>query len=191
MYYLVMAAVIAGLDQAFKYWVVANIAERGYFELLPGFMHLTFIKNTGASFSILEGQRWLLLGITVVALVLLVWFIFKSDCTRWERVCLASVMGGAVGNAIDRVLFGYVVDMFEVEFVRFAVFNVADCFIVCGGILFCILYIIRTVKEEKDKKSPGCMPELKRLAEKRVSAEQTADGSAEEVKDENTDNGSA
>lgn len=127
------------LDQVTKYLVVQHIPYGGHVAVWPGVFHLTHIHNTGMAFSLLEGGRWVFLVVTVVALALMVLSIvkkwFSHSLTLWS---LAAVAGGAVGNLIDRLLLGYVVDMIEVEFIRFAVFNVADCFVVCGGILLAV-----------------------------------------------------
>ncbi|MGE4485506.1 MAG: signal peptidase II [Oscillospiraceae bacterium] len=171
MLYLLLAAVVAGLDQFFKYWIVNNIPFYGDKELIPGIIHLTNIQNTGASFNMMEGMRWVLLGITAVCVAGIIIFLFKTEMKSiLGKVAIAAVLGGAVGNAIDRARLGYVVDMFQTDFINFAIFNVADCFIVCGGIVFCICYFVWSGKKEKEirlrtakAKPHGRMPELQRL----------------------------
>lgn len=134
--FLAAFAVIAViLDQLTKYLVTVHIPLGGYVEAVPGLFHLTHIHNTGMAFSLLEGGRWLFLPMTVLALAAMVLTIRKKwlvhPVSLWS---LAAVAGGAVGNLIDRLFLGYVVDMIAVDFVDFAVFNVADCFVVCGAI---------------------------------------------------------
>ena len=157
MFYGILAAfaVLAViLDQVTKYLVVQHIPLHGFVQAWPGVFHLTHLHNTGMAFSLLEGGRWLFLVLTVAALS----FMILAICRKWVRHSLtlwslAAIMGGAVGNLIDRVFLGYVVDMIAVDFVDFAVFNVADCFVVCGGILLAIA-ILFFEKEESKKEAP-------------------------------------
>ena len=143
-----IAAVIA-LDQWFKGWIVAHIAENsGSLPLIPGIVHLSHIHNSGAAFSMLEGSRVFFLLLLLVFAVLVFWAI-RSRFLETEFDCWvgALAVGGALGNGIDRFRMGYVVDMFELDFMRFAVFNIADIVLcVCAG-----LYVLRvlTTKEEK------------------------------------------
>ena len=97
---------------------------------------LTYVRNTGAAFSSFEGMQWLFALIFLFFTVALLWEYFKKRLpfTRFERFCIAAIYGGGVGNMIDRLRLGYVVDMIETLFVDFPVFNVADCFITCGCI---------------------------------------------------------
>lgn len=126
---------IIALDQLVKYWTVTQIALGDQVPVLDGVLHFTYVQNTGASFSMLAGSRWLFVGIFLAFTVLLGVLLWKKIIVkRFELWCLAAVWAGGVGNAIDRILNGFVVDMFEVEFISFAVFNVADIFIVCGCI---------------------------------------------------------
>ena len=139
MQYLLMAlfgALIVGADQLTKYLVVENIPLYGSVDAVPGLFHLTYVQNTGAAFSSFEGQQWLFALIFVVFTVLIFWEYFKKPMpfTRFERWMIAAIYGGGLGNMIDRIRLGYVVDMIKTEFIDFAIFNVADCFITCGCI---------------------------------------------------------
>ena len=141
MFYVLLAAVAAViviLDQVSKALVVANIPLDGYVEAIPGLFHLTYIRNTGAAFSMLEGQRIFFLVITAVFLGGVIYCIVKKVFARPYFWIFAAITGGAIGNLIDRIRLGYVIDMIEVTFMEFAVFNVADCFVVCGAILLVI-----------------------------------------------------
>ncbi len=153
MLYLLLAAILCGIDQLFKFWVVRTIPLDGYVELIPGFVGLTHIRNTGMAFSMLSEHTWLLATVSGVVALLLIWLILKGKLTGWEKMALALVLGGDVGNLIDRVFLGYVVDMINPEFVRFAVFNLADSFIDVGAVLFCVLYIVRSFREERAKRT--------------------------------------
>lgn len=143
MLYAIVAVIILILDQGLKYWTSLNIAYSvGRKPIIPGIVHLTNYHNTGAAFSFLEGARWFFVIITVIfviaVIVLLSMEIISGKFGRWAAVL---VLAGAIGNGIDRVLYGYVVDMIEVEFITFPIFNIADIFVTVGGILFC-LYVL-------------------------------------------------
>jgi signal peptidase II len=129
------------LDQAVKYLVRTGIPLGGSVDFLPGFLGFTHIHNAGAAFSMLSGARWFFVALTLVFVVLAMWALLKKKFPhplgRWSLVL---VVAGAIGNLIDRAIFGYVVDMIEVQFMHFAIFNVADIFVVVGGICFCIYY---------------------------------------------------
>ncbi len=152
MLYLLLAAALCGVDQLFKYWVVQTIPLDGYLELIPGFVGLTHIRNTGMAFSMLSEHTWILAAVSGAVALSLTALILRGKLSGWEKASLALVLGGAVGNLIDRACLGYVVDMINPEFVRFAVFNLADTFIDVGAVLFCVLYIVRTTREEREKK---------------------------------------
>ena len=153
MVYILIAAVICGADQLLKHWIVTHLSLGSSTEFIPGVLGFTHVRNTGMAFSLLSEHTWLLALVSVAVIAVIAVLLFKAKFTTWEKIYLALIMGGAAGNAIDRVFLGYVVDMFETLFVRFAVFNLADAFIDVGAVLFCILYVTRTVREEKAKKA--------------------------------------
>ena len=132
--YTLFAAVIVVLDQLAKYLTVANIALYDAIPFIPGLLELTYIQNTGAAFSSFEGQQWLFALIFVLFTGMILYEYFKKPMpfTALERWCIAAIYGGGLGNMIDRVRLGYVVDMIHTTFMDFPVFNVADCFITCG-----------------------------------------------------------
>ena len=136
------------LDQWTKCLTIARIALHEKVKFLPGFLGLTYERNTGAAFSLLQGMGWLFVVLFLVLTVVLVWEYFKKKLpfTNFERVCIALIYGGGLGNMFCRVFRGYVVDMIETEFMKFPVFNVADCF-VCVG---CALLLISLLFVNKD-----------------------------------------
>ena len=137
LFYSLFAALIVAADQFTKYLTVANIPLGQNVPFIPGLLQLTFVKNTGAAFSSFEGQQWLFALVFVVFTGLLIYEYFKKNMgfTPFERWCIAAIYGGGLGNMVDRVRLGYVVDMIETTFMEFPVFNVADCFITCGCVL--------------------------------------------------------
>ena len=145
----VFAAAAVVLDQVSKYLTVKHIPLHEIVPLWDGVVHLTHLRNTGMAFSMLQGGRWFFLVMTLVVFVLLGVAVKKKWVSHPVSLwALAAIAGGAIGNLIDRVRLGYVVDMIEVEFMNFAVFNVADCFVVCGAVLLCIA-VFFFEKEEK------------------------------------------
>ena len=153
MIYAIAAVLVLIADQAVKFWTTKNIVLDAIGEeckqLIPGLVHMTNVHNYGAAFSILENAKWLLIAVSVIfvigIIVLISLEIIRTPFGKWTAVL---VMAGAIGNCIDRILYGYVVDMFEFEFFTFAVFNVADIFISVCGILFCIHVILYKDPEE-------------------------------------------
>ncbi len=142
------AAAIVAVDQWTKFLTVANI---GLYQDVPfwdGLFHFTYVQNRGAAFSSFEGAQWLFALIFLVFTGAVIYDMVKKAMpfTNWERWCIAAIYGGGLANMIDRLRLGYVVDMVEVEFVNFPVFNVADCFITCG----CILLLVHLVFFNKD-----------------------------------------
>ncbi len=142
-YMSLFALAVAGVDQLTKYLTVANIPLYQDVPFLPGILNFTYVKNTGAAFSMLQGAQWLftLIFVLLTAALILEYFKKPLPFTGLERWCIAAVYGGGLGNMIDRVRLGYVVDMLETQFMEFPVFNVADCFITCGCI-FLIVHVI-------------------------------------------------
>ncbi len=153
-FYALFAAGIVAVDQLTKYLTVANIALHQDVSFIPGLLGLTYVQNTGAAFSSFEGQQWLFATIFVVFTVLILWEYKtkKLPFTKFERWCIAAIYGGGLGNMIDRVRMGYVVDMIETLFMDFPVFNVADCFITCGCIAIMISLIFFNKEFWKDEK---------------------------------------
>ena len=131
------AAIAVALDQITKAMTVASIPLYTRIPFLDGVFHFTYIQNTGAAFSSFLGQQWLFALIFAIFTVLMVYELRKNTMgfQNFERWCLVAIWAGGLGNMIDRVRLGYVVDMIELEFIRFPVFNVADCFITCGCVL--------------------------------------------------------
>ena len=141
-------------DQLTKFLTVENIALYEKVPFIPGIVRLTYAQNTGAAFSALQGKQWLFVLVFAVLTVMILWEYKtkKLPFTKAERWMIAAVYGGGLGNMIDRVRLGYVVDMIETEFMTFPVFNVADCFITCGCILLMAHLIFFNKEFWKDEK---------------------------------------
>lgn len=141
-YFSVMgAAWVIIVDRYVKRLTTANLELGETAELLPGVMRLERVHNYGAAWSSLSGARWLLIGVTAVGLGVLAWLFFKIVRHPLGVWSLALVIAGGIGNLIDRVRFGYVVDMLATEFISFPVFNVADIFVTCGTVAAAVYYL--------------------------------------------------
>lgn len=148
------SAGIVAVDQLTKFLVVENIPLYADVPLLPGVVQLTYAQNTGAAFSILQGQQWLFALIFAVFTAAIIWAYCKQALpfSKFEWFCIAAIYGGGLGNMIDRLRLGYVIDMIETQFINFPVFNVADSFITCGCIALMVSLIFFNKAFWKDEK---------------------------------------
>ncbi|HCT1846607.1 TPA: signal peptidase II [Enterococcus faecalis] len=151
--YFLISALLVGLDQWSKYLTVQNISLGETKEFIPGFLSLTYLRNTGAAWSLLEGKMIFFYVITVIVSVVIIYLLIKNyKKSIWYSVGLSFVLAGAIGNFIDRVRLGYVVDMLQTDFMNFPIFNVADSTLVVGVI--CIfIYLILDEKAAKEGKN--------------------------------------
>ena len=145
----VFAALVALLDQFFKRWIMITISSGGETVVIPRILNLIYVRNYGAAFGIFSGNRWPLAGVMLLVVIVLIIVLLRYNGNFWARLGLAAVLGGGVGNLFDRVVRGYVVDMFELQFVNFAIFNIADIFITLGGILFIVGFIASSVRSDR------------------------------------------
>ncbi len=141
-----IAAGVFALDRIAKILAV-NIPEEGTV-LIPGVVGLRYTENRGIAFSLLSGQPWLLGILSLVIIVAAFLFLRKKPLHAWMLTGLMMMLGGAAGNMIDRFVPGYVTDMIEVLFVKFAIFNVGDMFLCVG----CALVILRLLFSRDMKK---------------------------------------
>lgn len=157
MLYAILAAALVALDQVVKYLVRANIQAGQVIEVIPGLMGLTYVENTGAAFSMFSEHTWLLTLVSAVVSAVLAAALFKNVVRHpFGKLTLAVILAGAVGNLIDRAVMGYVTDMFKTLFMDFAVFNVADICVVCGGIALAVYVLFFYDKlEKKDGTDPA------------------------------------
>ena len=137
---LLGAAVLVVIDQLIKHWATAALLPVGNMDLLPGIVELRYCLNDGMAFSMLAGKQTLLIGMTSVMLVVVAAMLFTRKMSVWERISWTLILGGGVGNLIDRVLNGVVVDYINLLFMQFAVFNFADI-CVCVGVGLWVLEI--------------------------------------------------
>lgn len=146
----IIAGIIAALiviDQLVKAYVVQNIAIGEIKSWIPNLVSLTYLQNRGAAFSMLQDQQWFFALITFVVMGVAVWYLHKHIEDSWWLVTgLVLIIAGGLGNFIDRVSQGFVVDMFHLDFINFAIFNVADSYLTVGVIVL----VLAMLKEEID-----------------------------------------
>ncbi|GAB5052299.1 signal peptidase II [Pediococcus ethanolidurans] len=135
--FLIILAVVL-LDQFVKFWIVANIDINTVHQVIPGLFSLTNIRNDGAAWSILEGKTTFFYLITLVALAVLIYFLYRTRGHWLYQISLSLIIAGAFGNFIDRLRMKYVVDMFQLDFINFPIFNVADFALTIGVIVLFI-----------------------------------------------------
>ena len=147
---LVAAAALIGIDQAIKLWAVNVLQPVGSMPLIPHVVELRFVLNQGMAFSLLSGKQLFLIAATGAALLLVAyWLFFRSRGKKLQQAALILVLGGGIGNLIDRVLNGEVVDYINLLFMRFAVFNFADICVCVGVALWVLVILLEETHEEK------------------------------------------
>ena len=150
--YILAILLCIAADQAVKYYVVTHLVLYESAPLLPGIVELLHIQNTGGGFSILSGHTWALTVLTAALMAgigyVMVKKLFPHPLAMWT---LAAILGGGLGNLIDRVRLGYVVDMFNFQFMSYPVFNVADILVVCGTIGFAAYYLFLHDREKPEE----------------------------------------
>lgn len=150
--YLLIAAAFVVLDQFSKWLVVTYLKPVGSVTLIPNFLRLTYLENRGAAFGSFSEQRWVFMIFSTVAIVAVVVYLLRfSENSRLLRWTLALIVGGGVGNMIDRIALGYVVDFIDFCGIWSYIFNVADS-CVCIGAGMMVLYCILTMRNEAKAK---------------------------------------
>ena len=138
---LVLPLTVGGVivDQLTKIWAANCLKGHAPINLIPGIIRLHYAENTGAAFSMLSGQRFFFIALTLIVLAAVGYVLWKGHLRNNFGYCaIALCVSGTIGNFIDRLLYGYVVDMFEPTFISFAIFNVADICLTIGGILLAV-----------------------------------------------------
>ncbi|GEK89081.1 signal peptidase II [Alkalibacterium putridalgicola] len=151
--YYIISLIIVGIDQFTKYLTVQNIPLHETLEVIPSFLSFTYHQNTGAAWSMLEGQMIFFYIVTLIVIGVIVYYM--QTYGRQDKVfafSLSLILGGAVGNFIDRLFLQYVVDMIRVEFIDFPIFNVADMSLTIGVTLMVIYLFFDEWKEYRQKK---------------------------------------
>lgn len=142
---IVIILILTICDQLLKSWVASSIVLGGSKQLIPDIIELTNLRNSGAAWSIFEGQQTFFTIITIVAIIVIGYFIWQYRKNIPMLIGLSLIMAGTIGNFIDRLRQGYVVDMFETTFINFPIFNIADMCLTIG-----VIWLIICILKEKD-----------------------------------------
>lgn len=155
---LLSVVILTALDQYSKFIALTHLKPVGNIKVIDGWFDFTFVENRGAAFGILEGQRWFFVILTIAVTIGVIMYLLKMKekdaAHNFLRFSFVLILSGAWGNAIDRLLRGYVVDYFEFTFINYPVFNVADIYVVAGTILLAVLLLL-VIKDEPNLKGEG------------------------------------
>jgi signal peptidase II len=152
--WLILSLVGVALDQISKWLCVLYLEPVGSVTLIPGLLKLTYLHNEGAAFGSLSDHRWVFMIFSTVAIIGVTFYLlFLSEQNRWMRASLALIISGGIGNMIDRISLGYVIDMIDCRFIDFYVFNFADCCVCVGSGIVILGFILSMIKEQKAKKA--------------------------------------
>ncbi|MDR1689609.1 MAG: signal peptidase II [Clostridiales bacterium] len=153
---VICVALLVAADQVSKYYAATYLAPIGTHNLIRGFFSLTYVENSGAAFGLMQGGRMFFIPLTIIVLIAVCFYYISlpkgGRVNNLMRAALVLVMAGAIGNFIDRVRNGYVVDFFHAIFIDFPVFNLADIFVVIGtfALVILMLFFVKSpAKEEK------------------------------------------
>ncbi len=180
-----VSALLIGLDQLTKYIMATSLQPIGSIVIIPGILEFMYVENTGAAFSIFAGKQSILIGVTSIALLAVGYFLlFRKPKKKLEYWAMLLIFSGGVGNLIDRIANGYVVDFFNFLFVRFAVFNVADIYVTFGFVLL----VFSLLKEELDNRKKKKLLETgdESSAEIQDTEEQQSTTAEQDEQDETT-----
>lgn len=144
LYFVIIVAIVI-LDQTVKHLIVGSIKLNDNISVVDGILSLAHIRNYGAAWSMLLGQIWFFVIISTVSLALMAFFFWKFRNRPLHLTGLSLMIGGTIGNFIDRLRLGYVVDMFQLDFINFPIFNVADCALTIGMAVI----LIAMLKDDK------------------------------------------
>lgn len=153
---MIMIVLIVLFDRLTKYFAEKELMDSSIVSFIPGIVQFRYAKNTGMAFSMLSGARWIFIAVTIVACVCVLYYMFSNRCkSLWLYWSLGVIAAGGIGNLVDRIAYGYVVDFIEPIFVDFAVFNIADCAVTCGAVSLVAYMIVDIIKDSKKvKESP-------------------------------------
>ncbi len=150
--FFVGVILLLAVDQLSKWVVLHTLTGVESFPLINGVFHLTYCENRGAAFGILQNQVWVFVAITIAVLTAVIYYMLRvRPKNKWLNISLMLLVGGALGNFIDRIYRGYVVDFFDFCLINFPIFNVADCFVVVGAVTLAVYLIFSEYQKENRK----------------------------------------
>ena len=151
MIWILIGIIFVAADQFTKLWAVTALKGHASVSFIPKLLQFTYVENTGIAFGMLKGMHWLVIPINIVIMTVCVLMArsYNKKGAKLAVTALCMIVSGALGNMLDKIFKGYVVDFIETVFVEFPVFNVADILVCCGAALLCI-YVVFFDKEEKN-----------------------------------------
>ena len=162
--YIVLGVV--ALDQLTKWLAIIFLEGEASFPLWQDVFHLTFVKNPGAAFGMLSNSRWVFMVTSTVAIVAVMYYLIRYRPTnKWLVWALSMIVGGGIGNMIDRCVLKYVIDMLDFRLINFAIFNVADSFVCVGVGLFALAVILEEIEAAKKDKAQKLASQVEENAE--------------------------
>ncbi|MBP3592477.1 MAG: signal peptidase II [Clostridia bacterium] len=151
--YIAIVAIGIALDQLTKWLAVRFLMPIDTFPIIKNVLHLTYAENRGAAFGMLANDRWIFLIVSTVAILAMVFYLFSGLSEgRLAGIALAMLISGGIGNMIDRLLMGYVVDFIDFRLIHFAIFNGADTFVCVGAGLLILALIFDMIDERKERR---------------------------------------
>ena len=173
---LIWLMIIAGiifLDQLSKWLTVINLGLHETFPLIEGVFHFTYVRNTGAAFSMFDKpeERWIFMSISTVAIIALAIYLwYNRKGSKLLCVALSFIIGGGIGNMVDRCILKYVIDMLDFRLINFAIFNVADSFVCVGVGLFALAVILEEIENSRKEKVEKLALEVEENAENSIES---------------------
>lgn len=173
---LIWLKIIAGiifLDQLTKWLTVINLGLGETFPLIKNVFHFTYVRNTGAAFSMFNDpdERWIFMSISTVAIIALAIYLWKNrKGSKLLCVALSFIIGGGLGNMVDRCILKYVIDMLDFRLINFAIFNVADSFVCVGVGMFALAVILEEIENTKKEKAAKLALQVEENAENGIES---------------------
>lgn len=154
--YILYSAIIIGgigIDQLTKWLAVKYLTKINTHPLIEGVLHLTYVENRGAAFGMLADHRWIFITVSTVTIAALAFLLYSARLgNKLYSIAVAMIVSGGIGNMIDRLALGYVIDFIDFRLINFAVFNGADSLVCIGAGLLVVALVIEIIKEAKNKK---------------------------------------
>lgn len=148
----IMIILIVAFDQITKHIAGSKLSGGAAANFIPGVIQFRYAENTGMAFSMFSGARWIFIILTLAVCIGVLWYMFANKCkSLWLYWSLGVIVSGGIGNLIDRICFGYVVDFIEPVFIDFAVFNIADCAVTCGAVVLVAYLVTDAFKKDKSE----------------------------------------
>jgi len=141
MYYWGLVILLVLADQTIKWWAASNLQLGDTITLIPGWLDLTNVHNDGAAWSMLEGLHTFFILIAIVAVGVILWLMKRNWRQTGKMIALSLLLAGTIGNFIDRFAQSYVVDMFELTFINFPIFNLADTCLTIGVLIYIVIIL--------------------------------------------------